>query len=91
MFRGFKDVDRKSVMYTLDILFSVFWIQILEKPILTPLMCYSTFEQTMDLGQTMDCSPKDRKDPPMEGWTNLYDAGVFWSSKWRQFWGSNDP
>ena len=25
--------------------------------------------------------PKDRKDPPMEGWTNLHDAGVFWSSK----------
>lgn len=23
-----------------------------------------------------------RKDPPMEGWTNLYDAGVFRSSKW---------
>ena len=20
----------------------------------------------------------------MEGWMNLYDAGVFWSSKWRQ-------
>ena len=29
-------------------------------------------------------------DPPMEGWTNLYDAGLG-SSKWRQFWGSNDP
>ena len=24
------------------------------------------------------------RDPPMEGWKNLYDAGVFWSSKWRQ-------
>jgi len=24
-----------------------------------------------------NCSPpKDRKDPPMEGWKNLYDAGV---------------
>ncbi len=23
----------------------------------------------------------------MEGWMNLFLAGVFWSSKWRQFWG----
>ncbi len=25
--------------------------------------------------------PKDPQDPPMEGWMNLYDAGVFRSSK----------
>ncbi len=36
--------------------------------------------------------PKDPQDPPMEGARkNLYDAGVYRSSKWRQFWGSNDP
>ena len=25
-------------------------------------------------------------DPPMEGGMNLYDAGVYWSSKWRHVW-----
>ena len=36
------------------------------------------------------CNPKDPKDPPMEGWTNLYDAGIR-SSKLPGLWGSNDP
>ncbi len=31
-------------------------------------------------------NPKDpRLDPPMEGWTNLYDAGVFWGSQNRHW------
>ena len=29
-------------------------------------------------------------DPPMEGWMNLYDAGVFRSSKSPGLWGFND-
>ena len=57
-------------------LFFVFWIQILEKPTLTPLMCY-TVEQTMELGQTMHCTLRIGRTLQWKGERTCMTQGCF--------------